>query len=55
MEWLTLTNILIAAGILEAALGAIPNNWLPYRSILLRLIKSVFTGLDENEIKKKQI
>ena len=40
-EWLTLANVLIAIGGLEALIGAVPNSWIPYRSLVLRLFKAI--------------
>jgi len=40
-EWVTLANVLIAIGGIEALIGAIPNSWVPYRSIILRLFKAI--------------
>ena len=40
-EWVTWTNVIIAAGGIEALIGAVPNNWIPYRSALLRLFKAI--------------
>jgi len=46
--WLTLENVLIAVGVLETTLGAIPNNWLPYRSFLLRGITAIVRFIEES-------
>ena len=39
--WLTLGNVIIAIGGIEALIGAVPNNWIPYRSLILRLFKAI--------------
>jgi len=39
--WLTWENVLIAIGALVAFMGALPNNWVKYRSVLLRLFKAI--------------
>jgi len=39
--WLTWQNVLIAIGGIEALIGAVPNNWIKYRSVLLRLFKAI--------------
>ena len=41
MEYLTLENILIFVAALEAFIGALPNNWVKYRSFILRLLKAI--------------
>ena len=41
MEYLTWENILIFVAALEAFIGALPNNWVKYRSFILRLFKAV--------------
>ena len=46
--WVTWENVLIAAGILETTLGAVPNTWLKYRSFLLRVIAAVVRFIDES-------
>ena len=46
--WLTWENVLIAVGIFETTLGAIPNNWLPYRSFLLRAVAAVVRFVEES-------
>ena len=40
-EWLTLANVLIAIGGIEALIVAVPNNWIPYRSLILRLFGAI--------------
>lgn len=41
MSWLVENwgTILIVLAILEAMLGAVPNDWLPYRSKILQFLK----------------
>jgi len=46
--WLTVENVVIFLAALEALLGAIPNNWIKYRSFLLRAIKAVVNFVEES-------
>ena len=39
--WATWANLIIAIGGIEALIGAVPNNWIPYRSVILRLFKAI--------------
>jgi hypothetical protein len=45
--WEIVVAVLIA---LEAFIGALPNNWIPYRSFILRFFKF----LEESEFKAKK-
>jgi len=38
-EYITWENVIIVLAALEAAIGALPNNWVPYRSVVLKLFK----------------
>jgi len=45
MEWIVAAPIILGA--VEAIIGTLPNDWVPYRSRILRLLKGLIKIADE--------